>query len=74
LNQRNVVYFEDPFGRTKYDSYGDEITRNISTMIDIIKSAEDSYVVITLRDDVIKDFELRVITKIDLSYFQKRLL
>jgi len=43
-------------------------------MIDIIKSAEDSYVVITLRDDVIKDFELRVITKIDLSYFQKRLL
>jgi hypothetical protein len=73
LKQRRIIYFEDPFGRTEYEAYNDKVTRNISTIVDIIKNAEDTYIVITSREEIFKDFERRIIAEIDLKHFQKRL-
>ena len=75
MKPHHIVYFEDPFGKTRYDPLiEDEITRNISSIIDIIKNTEDTYVIITSRDEVFKDFERRVIAQIDLTQFQKQLI
>ncbi|MEM3486602.1 MAG: hypothetical protein QXI12_13400, partial [Candidatus Methanomethyliaceae archaeon] len=51
-----ILYFEDPFGRTVYETR-EELERQIGTIIDEITRASDVYVVITSRDEVFKFFK-----------------
>jgi hypothetical protein len=72
LKPGHIVYFEDPFGRTKYERR-ESLEREIGTIIDFVKQVEDGYVIITSREEVFKEFEKEKISAKDLKEFEKKL-
>jgi hypothetical protein len=72
LKSHEIVYFEDPFGKTKYESYS-ELESYIGEIIDSIKRVEDAYVIITTREEVFKEFERSHFSSIQLADFEKKL-
>ena len=71
LNPRQVIYFEDPFGKTKYESR-ESLEREIGTIIDSIRNVEDVYVIITSREEVFKEFEKERLSSTEIKNFEKR--
>jgi hypothetical protein len=69
---RHIIYFEDPFGKTKYERR-ESLEREIGTIIDTVKQVEDVYVIITSREEVFKEFEKEKISAKDLTEFEKKL-
>jgi len=72
LKPRHIVYFEDPFGKTKYESRED-LEREIGTIINSIQQVEDVYVIITSREEVFKEFEKEKLSASELRAFEKRM-
>ena len=68
----HIVYFEDPFGKTKYERR-EGLEREIGTIIDIVKQVEDGHVIITSREEVFKEFEKEKLSAKDLKQFEKKL-
>lgn len=54
LRPRSIIYFEDPFGKTRYEK-NESLEREISTILQIIKD-HDSYVIISSREEIYKEF------------------
>jgi hypothetical protein len=71
LKRRHIVYFEDPFGKTKYEGR-DHLERQIRTMIDSVEQAEGAYAIITSREEVFKEFEKNPLVG-DLKEFKEKL-
>ena len=72
LKPRHIVYFEDPFGKTKYESRED-LEREIGTIINSIQQVEDVYVIITSREEVFKEFEKEKLSASELRAFENRM-
>jgi len=72
LNPHLIIYFEDPFGKTRYESR-ESLQREIGTIIDSINNVEDVYVIITSREEVFKRFEKEHLSLIETKNFEKRL-
>ena len=72
LKPRHIVYFEDPFGKTKYERRED-LEREIGTIINSIQQVEDVYVIITSREEVFKEFEKEKLSASELRAFEKRM-
>jgi hypothetical protein len=72
LKPGHIVYFEDPFGKTKYERR-EGLEREIGTIIDIVKQVEDGHVIITSREEVFKEFEKEKLSAKDLKQFEKKL-
>jgi len=72
LKPGHIIYFEDPFGRTKYERR-EGLEREIGTIIDTVKQVEDVYVVTTSREEVFKEFEKERLSAKDLREFEKKL-
>lgn len=72
LKEHRIIYFEDPFGKTKYEKR-ERIEREIGTIIDCVHNIEDVYVIITTRDEVFKEFEKEHLSSIELEKFQKKI-
>ncbi|MCK4733480.1 MAG: hypothetical protein KAT65_13590, partial [Methanophagales archaeon] len=72
LKPRHIIYFEDPFGRTKYERR-EGLEREIETIIDTVKQVEDDYVIITSREEVFKEFEKKKLSAKALEVFEKKL-
>lgn len=60
LKPKHITYFEDPFGKTKYEKR-ESLEREIGTIIVSVKNVESSYVIITSREEIFKEFEKEVI-------------
>jgi hypothetical protein len=74
LKPHNIIYFEDPFGKTEYEVNVDEgIIRNIATIIETVENTEDTYAIITSREEVFKEFEHKIIAEVDLKKYEKKL-
>ena len=56
LKPRHIIYFEDPFGKTKYERR-EGLEREIGILIDTVRQVEDVYVILTSREEVFKEFE-----------------
>jgi len=56
LKPKHIIYFEDPFGKIKYEKR-EPLEREIGTIIVKIKDIKNSYVIITSRDEIFKEFE-----------------
>jgi len=52
----HVIYFEDPFGKYKYER-NEELERHIASCIASVKRNENLYVIITSREEVFQEFE-----------------
>lgn len=75
LKPSHIIYFEDPFGKTKYEATDDEaLTKNIGSIIDTVAVSDDAYVIITSREEIFKEFKQRVSVETDLNKFEKRLI
>ena len=56
LKHRHIIYFEDPFGKSKYERI-ENLEREIGTIIERIKNVRDVYIIITSREEIFKEFE-----------------
>jgi hypothetical protein len=72
LKPGHIVYFEDPFGKTRYERR-EGLEREIGTIIDTLRQVEDVYVIITSREEVFKEFEEEKISVKELKEFEKKL-
>jgi len=72
LKPRHIIYFEDPFGKTKYERR-EGLEREIGTIIDTVKQVEDVYVIITSREEVFKEFEKEKLSAKELKEFEEKL-
>jgi hypothetical protein len=72
LKPRHILYFEDPFGKTKYERR-EGLEREIGTIIDTVKQVEDVYVILTSREEVFKEFEKEKSSEKELKEFEKKL-
>jgi len=72
LRSNHVIYFEDPFGKTKYES-NDSLEREITTIIEKIRGIENVFVIITSREEVYKEFENEKLSPSDLKQFEQKL-
>jgi hypothetical protein len=72
LIPHHVIYFEDPFGITKYEDRKG-LEREIGTIIDTINQVPDTFVIITSREEVFKEFEKETVSASRLKKFEQNL-
>jgi hypothetical protein len=72
LKPGRIIYFEDPFGTTKYEGRGG-LESEIGTIIDSVRQVEDAYVIITSREEVFKEFKKEKVSTRELREFEKKL-
>lgn len=72
LKSHSITYFEDPFGKTRYESR-ENLERDIGRIIDSINNIQDAFVIITSRDEVFKEFEKEHLSSVEIKDFEKRL-
>ena len=72
LKPRHIIYFEDPFGRTKYERR-EGLEREIGTIIDTVRQVKDAYVILTSREEVFKEFEKEKLSAKVLKEFERKL-
>ena len=72
LKPGRIIYFEDPFGTTRYEGR-EGLERKIGTIVDNIRQVEGVYVIITSREEVFKEFEKQKLSAAELQEFEKKL-
>ena len=72
LKSGRIVYFEDPFGKTRYEKR-ENLEREVGTVFDSIKHVENCFVVITSREEVFKEFEKEQLSAKDLKDIEIKL-
>ena len=72
LEHKHVIYFEDPFGKLRYQS-DEDIERDFGSIIDTVRYFKDSLVIITSREEIFKEFQQKSFSDIDLRQFEIRL-
>jgi hypothetical protein len=69
LRPNRIIYFEDPFGKTKYEKR-EGLEKEIRTIIECIRRSNDVYVIITSREEVLKEFEKEMLSKNGIKEFE----
>ena len=72
VSPHRIVYFEDPFGRTRYEKR-ESLEKEIGTIIESVRNVEDSYVIITSREEVFKKFKKDKLSAVDIKGFEEKL-
>lgn len=72
LKPQQIIYFEDPFGKTEYERR-EILEREIGTIIDSVKNVPDVYVIVTSREEVFKQFEKEQLSSKQLGKFEIKL-
>ncbi|MBC2696866.1 MAG: hypothetical protein HF974_00705 [ANME-2 cluster archaeon] len=67
-----VLYFENPFGKTKYERR-EGLEREIWAIIDSVEHVKDVYVIITSREEIFKEFEKEKLSVRNLRDFENKL-
>ena len=73
LKSGTIYYYEDPFGKIKYENKSGELELKISQIIRSIQSVSNVFVIITSREDVFDEFKKRSLSKSELEQFEKKL-
>lgn len=72
LQSHRIIYFEDPFGTTRYESR-DSLEREIGRILSCVKNVSDAYILITSREEIFKRFEKEHLSSVQLRVFEKTL-
>jgi hypothetical protein len=72
LKPKHVVYFEDPFGKVRYEKR-ESLEREMGTILDCVTQVDDAYVIITSREEVFKEFSKEKISQKMLANFERKL-
>lgn len=68
---KTIYYFEDPFGKNKYEDQFDELRGEISKILLNIKSLEDTFLIITTREDIYLEHKKRNLSIVELEPYEK---
>lgn len=72
LRPYHIIYFEDPFGKIKYEKR-ESLERIIGTIVETVSRVANTYVVITSREEVFKEFEKEKISEKNIREFESNL-
>lgn len=72
IQEHCINYLEDPFGKVKYERR-ESLEREIANSLTTVRLNNESYVVITSREEVFKEFENEVLSKNQLERYEKSL-
>ncbi len=72
LESGHIIYFEDPFGKTRYE-HRETLERDIGVLLTVAQQADNTYVVITSREEVFKEFEKEKLSEKELRWFENKL-
>lgn len=72
LKPHRVIYFEDPFGKTRYERR-ESLRRDMGRIIDCVHNVQDVYVIITSREEIFKEFEKEHLSAVEIKDFEKKL-
>lgn len=72
LKPKHIIYFEDPFGKTKYE-IRDDLKERINSIVSSVRNKADVYVVITSRKDVFEAFEKECYSVEEIKKFEEEL-
>ncbi len=72
LDSQHILYFEDPFGKTNYESR-DDLKERISHIINTVKNRDNVFVIITSRKDVFEEFEKESYSEGEIREFEQEL-
>lgn len=72
LKPNHILYFEDPFGKIRYEKKED-MERKIGEIVENVQSKREAYVVITSREEVFKEFEKENLSAIKLRNFEMKM-
>ena len=72
LKPKHIIYFEDPFGKIRYEKR-ESLERRIGTILDEVARAEDVYAIVTSREEVFKEFEKEELAAREIQDFERRL-
>ena len=72
LKEKQIFYFEDPFGENKYEKM-EFLEEKIRSIIDKIREFNDVYLIITSRSEIFKEFNLNNLYLADFERFEQRL-
>lgn len=72
LKPHSVIYFEDPFGKTRYEKR-ESLERGVGAIVECVKNVDDVYLVITSREEVFKTFEEEKLSSVELKDFERKL-
>ncbi len=68
LKPHSIIYFEDPFGKNRYEQHED-LESEIDIILDLIKDREDLFYIITSREEILKEFQSRCTRSVDLDQY-----
>lgn len=71
LKKKHIFYFEDPFGITNFE--GENLDRDFERILNHINNIDDVYVIITLREEIIKQSKQSQLASHILFKYQKNL-
>lgn len=72
LKPRHIIYFEDPFGKIKYERR-ENLEREIGTLIDTVNQVDDVYVIVTSREEIFKEFKKEALSTKELEKFEQKI-
>jgi hypothetical protein len=72
LKPHHIIYFEDPFGKIKYERKED-LERNIGGIIERVQCKNDAFVTITSREEIFKEFAKENLSSIELKIIERKL-
>ncbi|MDH4157408.1 MAG: hypothetical protein OEW00_09050, partial [candidate division Zixibacteria bacterium] len=72
LTEHTIVYFEDPFGKLKYEKR-ESLERQIASVVDRIHNYIDAFVVITSREEIFREFKKEKLSLLELETFERKL-
>ena len=72
LKPHHIIYFEDPFGKIRYERKED-LERNIGGIIESVQRGNNVYVIVTSREEVFKEFKRESLSSVQLEKFVEKL-
>lgn len=69
---KSIIYFEDPFGITKYEK-NKELERNLALYLAQIKQTDNTYIIISSREEIFKQATREAVGADELKKFNKRM-
>jgi len=72
LKPRHIYYFEDPFGKERYEKR-ESLEHEIRVIVNSVRKVNDVYVIITSREEVFKEFKKESLSAEELERFERSL-
>ena len=71
-DQKQIIYIEDPFGNIVYEKR-EKLSQEIDKKIDFIKNKQNTYLILTSRKDIFREFKKDTLWDKEIEQYEKEL-